>query len=128
MADYSIRNLADVEDQAARFGYSEHQEARFASDDLELESLGLSYQTVKAGKRHAFGHRHNEVEEVYVVLAGTGRCRLDDEIVDVRPLDAIRVGPTVTRAFEAGAESLDLLVVSRRAPGDAELIPDFWND
>jgi mannose-6-phosphate isomerase-like protein (cupin superfamily) len=83
---------------------------------------------VKAGKRHAFGHRHGEAEEVYVVLSGRGRCRLDDEIVDVGPLDAIRVGPSVTRAFEAGAEPLELLVFGHRAPGDAEVVQDFWTD
>lgn len=128
MPDYTITNLRELEDVAGRFGHSEHQEARFASDDLGLESVGLSHQVVKAGKRHAFGHRHNEVEEVYVVLSGHGRCRLDDEIVEVGPLDAIRVGASVGRAFEAGPEALELLVFSRRAPGDAELIPDFWND
>jgi mannose-6-phosphate isomerase-like protein (cupin superfamily) len=128
VADYAIRNLREVEDMAVTFGYSESQEARFATEDLGLESLGLSHQIVKAGKRHAFGHRHDEVEEVFVVLSGTGRCRLDDEFVDVRPLDAIRVGPKVVRAFEAGSEPLELLVFSRRAPGDAELVPDFWND
>lgn len=63
-----------------------------------------------------------------MVLSGTGRCRLDDEIVDVSPLDALRVGPSVTRAFEAGSERLELLVFSRYALGDAELVPEFWTD
>lgn len=128
MGDYTLRNLRDVEDLAVKGGFSETQEARFPRAELGLETLGLSYQVVKPGKRHAFGHRHAEAEEVYVVLAGAGRCRLDDEIVDVRPLDALRVGPSVVRAFEAGAEPLELLVFSAYAPGDAELVSDFWND
>lgn len=128
MGDYTLRNLRDVEDLAVKGGFSETQEARFPRAELGLETLGLSYQAVKPGKRHAFGHRHAEAEEVYVVLAGAGRCRLDDEFVDVRPLDALRVGPSVVRAFEAGAEPLELLVFSAYAPGDAELVSDFWND
>lgn len=128
MADYTMTNLRQVEDMAVKGGFSETQEARFPGRELELESLGLSYQVVRAGKRHAFGHRHAEAEEVYVVLTGTGRCRLDDDIVDVGPLDAIRVGPSVVRAFEAGSEALELLVFSRLAPGDAELVPDFWKE
>jgi uncharacterized cupin superfamily protein len=128
VADYTLRNLRDVEDLALKGGFSETQEARFPRQELGLETLGLSYQVVKPGKRHAFGHRHGEAEEVYVVLAGAGRCRLDDEIVDVRPLDTLRVGPSVVRAFEAGADPLEILVFSTHAPGDAELVPDFWND
>jgi len=128
VGDYTLRNLRDVEDLAVKGGFSETQEARFPRAELGLETLGLSYQVVKPGKRHAFGHRHAEAEEVYVVLAGAGRCRLDDEFVDVRPLDALRVGPSVVRAFEAGAEPLELLVFSAYAPGDAELVSDFWND
>jgi mannose-6-phosphate isomerase-like protein (cupin superfamily) len=126
--DYTIRNLRDVEDQAVKGGFSEVQEARFPRQELGLETLGLSHQVVKPGKRHAFGHRHGEVEEVYVVLTGTGRCRLDDEIVDVAPLDALRVGPSVVRAFEADDGGLELLVFSRYAPGDAQLVPDFWKE
>ena len=117
MADYTIKNLRDAEDLAVQGGFSEWQEARFPSRDLELETLGLSHQVVKPGKHHAFGHRHKEAEEVYVVLSGTGRCRLDDEEVEVSPLDAIRVGPGVVRGFEAGAEGLELLVFSSSAPG-----------
>jgi mannose-6-phosphate isomerase-like protein (cupin superfamily) len=127
MADYTHRNLADVEDAAAKWGYSDSQEARFAGGDLELETLGVSYQIVKPDKHHAFGHRHKEVEEVYVVLAGSGTCRLDGEEVPVKRLDAIRVGPSVTRGFAAGAEGLELLVFSPSAPGDAELVENFFD-
>ena len=128
MADYTIKNLRDVEDMAVKGGFSENQEARFAHDDLDLESLGVSYQVVKPGKHHAFGHKHSEAEEVYVVLAGSGSCKLDDESVDVKRLDAIRVGPSVTRGFEAGSDPLELLVFSRRTPGDAEIVGDFFAD
>ena len=128
MADYTHTNLGELEDMAVEGGFSEFQEARFAGKDLELESLGVSYQVVKPGKHHAFGHRHEKAEEVYVVLAGSGTIRLDDDEVDVQRLDAIRVGPEVTRGFEAGAEGLELLVFGRSAPGDAEIVQDFFEE
>ena len=123
--DYTIKNLRDLEDVAAGAGLSENQEARFAYEELDLDTIGVSLQLVKPNKRHAFAHRHEEAEEVYVVLSGTGRVKLDDEVVDVRAMDAIRVTPSVTRAFEAGPEPLELLVFGPRHKGDAEVVPDF---
>jgi mannose-6-phosphate isomerase-like protein (cupin superfamily) len=126
MVGYTHTNLAELEDMAVKGGFSEFQEARFASQDLELESLGVSYQIVKPGKHHAFGHRHRKAEEVYVVLSGSGTIHLDDEEVAVERLDAIRVGPEVTRGFEAGSDGLELIVFSPNAPGDAEIVADFF--
>jgi mannose-6-phosphate isomerase-like protein (cupin superfamily) len=128
MADYTHTNLAELEDMAVKGGFSEFQEARFANEDLELESLGVSYQIVKPGKHHAFGHRHKRAEEVYVVLAGSGKIHLNDEEVAVERLDAIRVGPEVTRGFEAGSEGLELIVFSPKAPGDSEIVADFFEE
>jgi mannose-6-phosphate isomerase-like protein (cupin superfamily) len=126
--DYTIKNLRDVEDMAASQGFGEVQEARFAHGDLDAEQIGLSLQKVKPGKRHAFAHRHKDAEEVYVVISGSGRVKLDDEVKEVRELDAIRVAPSVTRAFEAGADGLELIAFSARAQGDAEIVQDFsWD-
>ena len=126
--DYTIKNLREVEDMAASQGFGEVQEARFANADLDAEQSGISLQKVKPGKRHAFAHRHNEAEEVYVVISGSGRVKLDDEVKEVGELDAIRVAPSVTRAFEAGDEGLELLAFSPRAKGDAEIVEDFsWD-
>ena len=127
-APYTLKQLADVEDSAPKFGYGEVQEARFARRDLEAEQTGVSYHRVKPGKRQGFAHRHERAEEVYVVLSGSGRVKLDDEVREVGELDAIRVAPSVTRAFEAGAEGLELLAFSPRAKGDAEIVEDFsWD-
>jgi mannose-6-phosphate isomerase-like protein (cupin superfamily) len=83
---------------------------------------------VKAGRRQPFPHKHAEMEEIYVVVSGTGRVKLDDEIEEVGPLDAIRIAPSVTRAFEAGDDDLVLLAFSPRAPGDAQIVKDFsWD-
>jgi len=128
MTDFTLKNLGDVEDMAVQGGFSEFQEARFAGSDLGLDTLGVSYQIVKPGKHHAFGHRHQKAVEVYVILSGAGVLHLDDEEVEVERLDAIRVGPKVTRGFEAGSDGLELLVFSERMPGDAEIVEDFFDD
>jgi mannose-6-phosphate isomerase-like protein (cupin superfamily) len=125
---YTHRNLTDVEDSAPKFGFEGVQEARFASDRLEAADTGISYHRVLPGKRQGFAHRHDEAEEIYVILAGKGRMKLDDEIIDVAPLDAIRVAPGVTRQFEAGSERLDFIVAGARHPGDGELVQDWWTD
>jgi mannose-6-phosphate isomerase-like protein (cupin superfamily) len=126
---YTIRNLRDVEDLAAKHGFGEVQEARFPRGDLEAERTGLMYLILKPGKRSAFGHRHNEAEEIYVVIRGSGRLKLDDELVEVRELDAVRIGPSVARSAEAGAEGLELLAFGPRHKGDAEILEgDFWSD
>jgi uncharacterized cupin superfamily protein len=125
---YTIKNLRDVEDLAASQGFGEVQEARFAHGDLGSSQLGISLQRVKPGKRHAFAHRHQTAEEVYVVISGAGRVKLDDHVEEIKELDAIRVSPEVIRAFEAGDEGLDLLAVSPRAQGDAEIVQEFsWD-
>jgi mannose-6-phosphate isomerase-like protein (cupin superfamily) len=103
-------------------------EVRFANEDLEAESTGLSYHRLKPGRRQAFGHRHDEAEEVYVVIRGSGRLKLDDELVEVEALDAIRVAPQVTRAFEAGDDGLEVIACGPRHEGDGEIVPGWWSD
>ena len=125
---HTHKNLRDVEDSAPKFGFSETQEAHFATDDLDAERTGFSYHVVKPGKRQPFGHVHDEAEVVYVVVGGSGRMKLDDEIRDVKRLDAIRVAPEVKRSFEAGDEGLELLAFGPRHDGDGELLFDFWKD
>jgi mannose-6-phosphate isomerase-like protein (cupin superfamily) len=83
---------------------------------------------VKPGKRHPIAHRHKQAEEIYVVISGSGRIKLDDKVEEIGPLDAIRIGPAVTRTLEAGDEGLEMLAFGPRAPGDAELVEDFsWD-
>jgi quinol monooxygenase YgiN/quercetin dioxygenase-like cupin family protein len=125
---HTVRNLGEAEDQAAKYGYGEMGESRFPSDDLEAEHTGVSHQRLRPGKRQMFAHRHRRAEEVYVVLSGSGRVRIENEIVDIGPLDAIRVGPQQTRAFEAGPDGMEFLAFGARARGDAEIVPDWWTD
>ena len=128
MAKYTIKNLREAKDVAEEAGFSDSLEARFAHEDLDSDRSGLSYQVIKAGQRQPFAHKHGEMEEIYVVISGSGRVKLDDGLEDVGPLDAIRIAPSVVRAFEAGDEDLVLLVFSPRAKGDAEVVQDFsWD-
>jgi mannose-6-phosphate isomerase-like protein (cupin superfamily) len=125
---YTIKNLESVEDMAKKRGFSEMGEARFAREDLDATQTGVSHQRLRPGKRQQFGHRHDQAEEVYVVLAGGGRVKLDEEVVEIGKLDAIRVSPETMRAFEAGEEGLEILVFSQHFAGDGELVPGWWSD
>jgi mannose-6-phosphate isomerase-like protein (cupin superfamily) len=125
---YSKKNLRDVEDSAVEHGLSDSQEARFPRTDLGAEQTGLNYLTVKAGQREAFAHRHRNAEEIYVVLGGAGRVKLDDELVELAPLDAVRVSPGTTRTFEAGDEDLQVLVFGPHVEGDGEMVQGFWSE
>jgi quinol monooxygenase YgiN/mannose-6-phosphate isomerase-like protein (cupin superfamily) len=123
---FTIVNLESVEDQAPKFGLSEMGESRFARQDLGALDTGVSHQRLRPHRRQGFGHRHHQAEEVYVVLAGSGQVRIDDQIHEIRKLDAIRVAPGSTRAFEAGADGLELLAMGPHFKGDTEMLPDFW--
>jgi mannose-6-phosphate isomerase-like protein (cupin superfamily) len=126
---YTIKNLKETEDLAPKFGLSEMGEAHFPREDLQAQTVGLAFHVVKPGKRQSFAHRHEEAEEVYVVLSGSGRAKLDNEMEDLRAMDALRVSPKVARAFEAGPEGMELLVFGPRHAGDGEILKDdFWGD
>jgi len=125
---YAKKNLRDVEDSAASHGLSATQEARFPRADLGAELTGLNFLIVKPGRREAFAHRHRTAEEIYVVLSGSGQVKLDDELVELAPLDAVRVGPGVTRSFQAGPDGLEVLIFGPRVEGDGEIVQDFWDD
>jgi mannose-6-phosphate isomerase-like protein (cupin superfamily) len=123
---HTKKNLREVDDSAPRFGLSETQEARFARRDLAAEQTGVTYLIIKPGRREAFAHRHREAEEVYVVLAGSGRVKLDDELVDLAELDSLRVGSGTARQLEAGPDGLEILIFSSHVEGDVEQVSDFW--
>jgi mannose-6-phosphate isomerase-like protein (cupin superfamily) len=126
---YTIQNLSEVEDSAAKFGYGHLGEARFANDDLETEQTGISHHKVKPNSRQAFGHHHDDAEEVYLVIAGSGRVKLDDEIVEISELDAIRISPEVVRCLEGGPDGVEVLAFGPRRKDDrGEMLPDWWSD
>jgi mannose-6-phosphate isomerase-like protein (cupin superfamily) len=129
MADtYTLKKLTDIDDSAPKFGMGDVQEARFATKELGAEQTGVGLLRVKANQRQPFGHRHEQAEEIYVVLSGSGRAKLDDEIVEIGPFDALRVSPAVMRAFEADGDGLEFLAFGRRLEGDGEVVQGWWSD
>jgi mannose-6-phosphate isomerase-like protein (cupin superfamily) len=127
-APYTVKRLTEVKDSAAEFGVGDDMEVRFAKDDLDAERTGVSHHRIKPSKRQPFGHQHEQAEEIYVVLGGSGRLKLDDEVIEVEPLDAVRVAPGVIRAFEAGPGGIEVLVCGARHDGDGEIVPGWWSD
>jgi mannose-6-phosphate isomerase-like protein (cupin superfamily) len=128
MPNYTVKNLKQVENMAEQFGMSDGLEARFARGPLELENFGLSYQRLEPNFRIPFGHKHGEQEEVYVVLSGSARLKLDDEIVDLQQWDAIRVPGVVTRNFEGGPDGAEVLAIGAPIAKDTEMLQGWWAD
>ena len=128
MPDYTKINFADVEDSAGGRGYD--LQGRFARKHIESEHLGVSQFSYGPGVRAPYGHRHQEQEEVYVVTGGSGRMKLDDEIIDLRRGIWFGSPPGWSGASSAGPEGLELIAVGSDRPeaGDGELIEDFWTD
>jgi mannose-6-phosphate isomerase-like protein (cupin superfamily) len=128
MPDYSIKNLQEVEDSTG--GRRPGVEARFARKHLDSRELGVSLFRYAPNFRSTMGHSHREQEEAYVVVSGSGRMKLDDDIIDVRPWDAVRVAPEVVRAFEAGPEGLEVIAIGGEKPeeGDGVPVQDWWTE
>jgi mannose-6-phosphate isomerase-like protein (cupin superfamily) len=129
MADYTHLNLKEVEDQAPKFGFSE-MEFRSARVPLGLESSGLSYLRLDPDYRVPFGHHHNVQEEVYVLLRGSARLKLDDDVIELKPLDAVRIHKDTMRNLEGGPEGAELIAVGapHTGPGDGPMTQDWWVD
>jgi mannose-6-phosphate isomerase-like protein (cupin superfamily) len=130
MAGYTKLNLLEVEDQAVKFDMSPDLEFRTAREALEMENAALSYLRVAPNFRMPFGHRHQVQEEVYVLVSGSARLKLDDEIVELKPWDAVRMPKETIRNLEGGPEGavLMLFAAPKTGPGDAPPIQGWWTD
>jgi mannose-6-phosphate isomerase-like protein (cupin superfamily) len=128
MPGFTVKNLRDVDNSAA--DREPGLEARFARKHLDSDHLGISYFRDDPNFRTPFGHRHREQEEAYVVVAGSGRAKLDDEVIELSEWDVLRVSPEVVRSFEGGPEGLALIAVGNDRPegGDGEMVQEFWTD
>jgi mannose-6-phosphate isomerase-like protein (cupin superfamily) len=128
-APYTVVNLKEVEDLAPTVGLSPNLEARFARKPLELEQSGLTYFRMAPGFREPFGHRHGSQEEIYVVVSGSMRMKLEDEIIELHAWDAIRIPPKTMRCREAGPNGAEMILIGApQAEGDGELLRDWWTD
>jgi uncharacterized cupin superfamily protein len=131
MADYTKLNLKrDVEDMAPRFGYSPFMESRFARGPLGLQQSGFSYFKIAPDFRMPFGHTHGEQEELYVVISGSVRLRLDEDELELGPLDAVRIPASAKRALQGGPDGGELLAFG--APNtenkDVDMLPGWWGE
>ena len=126
MSGFAIVNLKEIDDSAGAPGL----EARFARKHLDSAHLGVSYFHYAPNVRSPMAHSHREQEEGYVVISGTGRIRLDDEIHQLRQWDVVRVSPQVVRAFEAGPDGLELIAIGSDRPegGDGVRTEPAWVD
>jgi mannose-6-phosphate isomerase-like protein (cupin superfamily) len=122
---YSIVNLHEIEDSTDA---ESDVMRRFARSHIDSEHLGVSYFRYAPGYRSGGGHRHREQEEAYVVVGGSGRIKLDDEVIDLKKWDVVRVAPSTARAFEGGPDGIEIIAVGSDRPegGDGEGIENFW--
>lgn len=129
MPAYTLKNLKQIEDAAPRFGLGDQLEARFATKELGCEKTGIAYERLAPNGRSPFGHTHSEQEEIYVVVGGSGRVKVGEDVADLAPWDAVRVSPGAVRAFEAGPEGLEIIAFgSPRVDGDAEILQGWWTE
>jgi mannose-6-phosphate isomerase-like protein (cupin superfamily) len=131
MSDYTHINLKDdVDDQAPNFGLSPQLETRMGRVPLEMENAGISYIRIAPGFRIPFGHKHKNQEEVYVLVNGSARIKLEDEVRELKQWDAVRVHRGTVRGFEAGNQGAEFIAIGapNTGPGDAEMIQDWWGD
>ena len=129
MGNYAIVNLLEIDDGVQ--GRVEGLEGRFGRKHLGSRDLGVSHWRYAPNLRTpGGGHSHREQEEAYVVVSGSGRVRLDDEIRDLTQWDVVRVAPEVVRQFEAGPDGLELIAVGGPKPegGDGVRAESSWPD
>ena len=125
---YTIKNLLEVKDSAPDFGIADKQAARFATEPLDAEQTGFAHISVKPSQRQPFAHRHDAGEEVYVVIAGSGRIKIDDDVEDLNKLDAVRLSPGSTHQVEAGQDGIEFIAFGPHHENDGELIHEgFWD-
>src|SRR5438067_9129054 len=106
---YTKINMRDVENAAPKFDMPAEMQARFARSAIKGETLGLSLFSLEPGFRIPFGHKHVSQEEVYVIVRGSGRIKVEDEVVDVQQWDAVRFDKDTMRDVEAGPDGIEYL-------------------
>ena len=69
-------------------------------------------------------------EEVYVLVSGSARIKVEDDVHDLEPWTAVRLSKDVMRSMEAGPEGAEFVLVGapNTGPGDAITEPEWWQD
>ena len=129
MSDYTHKRLPDVDDMAPQFGMPAEMQARFAAQPLGLERTGLTYFRLAPGFRIPFGHRHEDQEEVYVVIRGSARIKVGDDVLELGELDAVRVPGDTLRNLEAGPDGAEVIAFGERAGEEqSEMVQGWWSE
>jgi mannose-6-phosphate isomerase-like protein (cupin superfamily) len=130
VAGYTRKNLKEIEDQAQKFGLAPNLEFRVPGEELDAENSAISYLRVAPNFRLPFGHKHKEQEEVYVLLSGSARLKLDDQVLELAPWDVVRIPKETVRNVEGGPEGAELLLIGapKTRAGDAQVQPEWWTD
>jgi hypothetical protein len=131
MADYTVVNLKEVENQGPNFGLDPKDiEFRMARVALKCENSGLSYLKLGPGWRLPFGHRHKQQEEIYVLVNGSARIKIEDDVIELEPWTAVRVSNDTIRGYEGGPDGAELIAIGapNTGPGDADIEQGWWSD
>jgi uncharacterized cupin superfamily protein len=128
MSDYTLLNLDETDDDAARNGMGHVLEGHFPRKALGCETIAMSLQRLKPDQKLPFGHTHKSDEEIYVVLSGSGSVLVGGETRELRPMDALRVAPGTLRSFASGPEGMEMLAFGTHHEDDAVVAPSPWDD
>lgn len=115
-------DLSQDTELLGRYELDQVGEARYVREQLGAVQTGLTHYRLRPGRRQGWAHRHRAVEEIYVALSGSGRIRVDDALLELGPLDAVRVAPGSQRELEAGPDGLEVLAFGSHVPGDGEMV------
>lgn len=122
MANYTVVNLRELENMALKYGHDRDMEARFATKPLQLQHSGLGFQKILPGRAIPFKHKHEKQEEVFIVLSGSGWILLDEEKIELKPWDAVRVPPEVVRTVGAGSDGLEMIIIGAPYDGSNDAV------
>jgi mannose-6-phosphate isomerase-like protein (cupin superfamily) len=131
MSGYTVQNLKEVENQGVHFGLDPNDmELRMAKDPLECANAGISYLKLGPGYRAPFGHTHKTQEEIYILISGSARVKLNDDVIDMKPFTAVRIAQDTMRSYEGGPDGAEIIAIGapRTGPGDGDTVPGWWSD
>jgi quercetin dioxygenase-like cupin family protein len=130
MAGYTALQLNEVEDQAPNIGLPDDMQLRMARVPLDCEKCGISYQRLGPGFRVPIGHNHKVQEEIFILISGSARMKLDDDVIEMKPWTAVRIAPETMRGLEGGPEGAELIAIGapNTGPGDGNNVLGWWSD
>lgn len=128
MSEYAIARPEDVDDPYA--GTDVPGEFRSFKEALGSEQLAVTLIRIPPHSdfEQGSGHRHERLEEIYILARGTLTMRFGERIEQVGAGAVVRVAPHTVRSHRnEGSEPVEMWAISRRIPEpDATKVEDFW--